>query len=86
LPLARASHHRRRASISAPIGFQPPPPCNVGKQITLNPYLLQSIYFLKVHRRALIHMLSGSARVRVRSEYCSGGVVSPFDVSMVDRM
>jgi hypothetical protein len=32
----------------------------------------------------LVDMHSGSARVSVRSEYYSGGVISPFDVSMMD--
>jgi hypothetical protein len=59
---------------------------NVDKKITLNPPLLQSIYLLTVHRRALVDMHSRSSRVRVRSEYRSGGVVFPFDMPMMDRM
>jgi hypothetical protein len=86
LLLGHASHHHQRASISAPAGFQPPPSCNVGKQITLNPYLLQSTYLLTVRRHTLVYMHSGFARFRIRSKYCSGGVVSPFDMPMMDRM
>jgi hypothetical protein len=51
---------------------------NVGKKITLHPHLLQSIYLLTVHRRALVDMHSGSLRVRVRSEYYSGEGLFPL--------
>jgi hypothetical protein len=53
---------------------------------TLNPRLLQTIYLLTIRRRVLVDMHCGSPRVRVRSEYCSGGVFSPFDVPMMDTM
>jgi hypothetical protein len=40
---------------------------------TLSSHLLQSIYLLTVRRRTLVDMHCGYPRVRVRSEYCSGG-------------
>jgi hypothetical protein len=50
---------------------------------TLNPHLVQSISLLTVHRPALLHMHSSSARFRVRSQYSSARVFSPFSVPMM---
>jgi hypothetical protein len=48
---------------------------------TLNPHLVHSISLHDVRRRVLVDMHSGSARFRVRCQYCSVGF-SPFIAPM----
>jgi hypothetical protein len=50
---------------------------------TLNPHLVHSISLHDVCRRVLVDMHSRSARFRVRSQYCSAGVFSPFVAPMM---
>jgi hypothetical protein len=79
------------SSASKHLGFKPDfnrqrSAMSVSPQITRNPHLLLSIYLFTVRRRALVDMHSGSARVRVQSDSCNCGVVSPLDMPMMNSI
>jgi hypothetical protein len=72
-------------------------PCIIGEQAsgristaackmlvsTLNPHLVHLVSLDDVHRCALVDMHSGSTRFRVRCQYCSAEVFSPFAAPMM---